>query len=239
MALNQEIKLTSLRLNLDDNISRYYARVAALWAVAVLFFIGASVLFFQAMNTYELVQIRKQDFSDVQTELSYVTTAQTVAEQNVLAYNSLLTRLVPATEDYFSLVASLERLSLRTGIDIARYTIDLPEEGSEVYPLSIVATVPKEDFERFLDTYKYGTGRLVTISTMSYSDTNNSNVRFTMNFYSKDVTTRNISRIASLSMNDIEILQDIVRQIQQSESMANGGQGVPPEQSIVPPDLQN
>lgn len=237
MEPNKQLDLSKLKLDFSDNVSRYYSKVMALWAVALAFLGIAAFLFFQSMDTYALVEIRKQDFDAAQTELSYVTTAQTVAEQNVTAYNTLLSRLVPPTEDYFSVVASMERLSLRTGIEITRYSINLPEDGTEIYPLSIVATIPVEDFDRFLDTYRFGTGRLVTISAMNFSNQASGNVRFTMNFYSKEVTTTNISRIASLSMDDLELLQEIARQIRQSESMANGGDGIPADQSIIPPDL--
>ncbi len=238
MEPNKKLDLKAFQLSMSDNVSRYYGKVIALWAVALVFLGIAAILFFQSMDTYALVEIRKQDFDDAQTELSYVTTAQTVAEQNVTAYNTLLSRLVPPTEDYFSVVASMERLSLRTGIEITRYSINLPAEGSEIYPLSIVATIPVEEFDRFLETYQFGTGRLVTISAMNFTNQSSGNVRFTMNFYSKEVTTTNISRIASLSMDDLDLLDEIARQIRQSESMANGGEGIPADQSIIPPDLQ-
>lgn len=236
MNLNQDLKLT---INLKDNISRYYAGVAAIWAVAVIFFVAFAVLFFFSMNTYNEVQLAKDDLDTKKTEASYITLAEELAQSKVNGYNDLLRLLIPESEDYFSIIASLERMSIRTGLKITRYNLNLPTAGQEKFTLTIVGTVQIDELPRFLNTYKFGTRRLVTIENIQVTNQPENNVRFTMNFYSKPVTGSNFSQVASLSQEDLDIMEQIIAQILVNEALANGGQGVPLEESIVPPELRN
>lgn len=236
MNLNQDLKLS---INLKDNISRYYAGVAAIWAVALIFFVAFAVLFFFSMNTYNEVQLTKDDLDNKKSEASYITLAEELAATKVNGYNALLQRLIPETEDYFSIIASLERMSIRTGLKITRYNLNLPTAGQEKFTLTIVGTVPIEDLPRFLNTYKFGTQRMVTIEAIQITNQPENNVRFTMNYYSKPVTGTNFSQVASLSQEDLTIMEEVIAQILANEALANGGQGVSIEESIVPQELRN
>lgn len=234
MNLNQEISLKSLKVDFKNNVSRYYAIVTIIWILAIIFFTSAGILSFLAYNTYIEKTDRQLTLNSKQGEASYLQTAEEIASEEVDAYNQLLARLVPETEDYFSVIASLERLSLRTGLEISRYALDLPEDGAERFTLSVVGTVPLEDLPRFLDTYKYGTGRLVTIDNIQVTNSAENNVRFNMSFYSKQVDEKTLSRVATLSDEDISLIQEIVTQIQKSEDQANEGRGVDTIESIIP-----
>lgn len=236
MNLNQDLKL---QINLKDNISRYYLGVASIWLLGVLFFIAFAVLFFFSMNTYNQVELAKDELNTKKSEASYITLAEELAADKVQGYNTILQRLIPETEDYFSIIASLERMSLRTGLKVSRYNLSLPTAGQEKFSLAIVGTVSIEELPRFLNTYKFGTQRLVTIDTIQVTNQPENNVRFTMNFYSKPVTGQNFSKVASLSQDDLTVMDEIIAQILTSESLANGGAGVSEQDSIVPSEIRN
>jgi hypothetical protein len=228
----------NVKVNWKDNVQRYWAIVSGIWAFGSIFLILFAIMVFQTLNSYNLTQEASAQRDKLQGEVSYFYLAQQLASSNVDGYNEVLRRLIPESEDYFSIIASLERLSLRTGLKISRYTIDLPENNSDKFTLSIVGTVTPEEFDRFLRTYKFGTGRLVTIENLQITNQTDNNIRLTMNFYSKQVTTSNLVRVGSLSEKDLQLMSEIARTIRESEAQANNGQGVPPGESIVPDSVQ-
>lgn len=221
-------------IDLKNNVVRYYITVGVIWAVGLLFLGVFAFCVFQYFTTRQLTEDARTERNRLEGELSYLNITQE-AIGDVDTYNSILIRLVPESEDYFSIIASLERLSIRTGLQISRYSITLPESGSDKYTMSIVGTIDQSQFPTFLQRYKYGSGRLVTVENMSINTQKENNVRLTLNFYSRKVTTSSINRVGTLTSEDLELMNDIVQRMTVSGALDESNiQEITPENSSLP-----
>ncbi len=211
-----------LKINIDwkNNIVRYKTINGIIVSIAVVFLLLFAYFAYQGITTSQLIEETRQEQTKLQGEISYFNLASKLAANEVEGYNTLLLRLIPEVEDYFSIIASLERLSLYTGLDVSRYSIDLPEQGKDKYTLSIVGTVPQSILPLFLANYQYGTGRLVTIESMTLSDSKENNINLVLSFYSQAVTPSNILKVGSLSQEDIALMKQIQSKMTQGESQA-------------------
>lgn len=214
------MKITKIEIDWKNNSVRYQAVNIAILSIGVIFLLLFAFFTYQIVTTNQFIEETRAQQIKLQGEISYFNLASKLTANDVEAYNSLLLRLIPEVEDYFSIIASLERLSLYTGLDVSRYSIDLPERGSDKFTLSIVGTVPKSILPLFLANYQYGTGRLVTVENMSINNNDENNVNLVLNFYSRPVTTSNILKVGSLSEGDINLMKDIQNKITQGEAQA-------------------
>lgn len=225
-------------IDLKNNVVRYYITVGAIWAAGVVFLIIFAFCVFQYFITRQLTEDSRSERNRLEGELSYLNITQE-AIGDVDTYNNILIRLVPESEDYFSIIASLERLSIRTGLQISRYSITLPESGSDKYTMSIVGTIDQSQFPTFLQRYKYGSGRLVTIENMSVNSQKENNVRLTLNFYSRKVTTSSINRVGTLTSEDLDLMNDIVQRMTISGALEESSiQEITPENSSLPDPVE-
>ncbi len=211
-----------LKINIDwkNNIVRYKTINVIIVGIGMVFLFLFAYFAFQVITTYQLIEETRAQQTKLQGEISYFNLASKLTADDVEGYNTLLLRLIPEVEDYFSIIASLERLSLYTGLDVSRYSIDLPEQGKDKYTLSIVGTVPQSILPLFLQNYQYGTGRLVTIESMTLSDAKENNINLVLSFYSQAVTPSNILKVGSLSQEDVAMMQKIQAKMTQGESQA-------------------
>lgn len=212
-----------MKVNIDwkNNVVQYQTTNIIILAIGAIFLMVFAYFVFQIVTTNQLIEEARQEQTKLQGEISYFNLARQLTQNDVESYNTLLMRLIPEKEDYFSIIASLERLSLYTGLDVSRYSIDLPEQGNDKYTLSIVGTVPKNILPLFLANYQYGTGRLVTIESMTLNDSDENNVNLILNFYAKPVTTSNILKVGSLSQADINLMEGVEEKMTQGESQAS------------------
>ena len=209
-----------IKIDWKNNSTRFQAINISILSVGAIFLMVFAYFVFQVINTNNLIEEARVQQTKLQGEISYFNLARKLTENDVDVYNTLLLRLIPEVEDYFSIIASLERLSLYTGLDVSRYSIDLPDSGSDKFTLSIVGTVPQSILPLFLKNYQYGTGRLVTIENMTITNSSENNVQVVLNFYSREVTTSNLLKVGSLSQDDITLMQGIKEQIEQGEEQA-------------------
>ncbi|MCX7996885.1 MAG: hypothetical protein N2691_04000 [Patescibacteria group bacterium] len=208
------------QINLKDNITRFYVINAVIIGSAVVFSLISLFFVLQIVSLSSKIEDTILQSKRLQSDLSYYDAARKLTSENVEVYNELLRRLIPEKETYFAVISSLESLSIYTGIDVSRYSIDLPPKGSAKYSLSILGTIPVELLPVFLENYQYGTGRLVTVESMSYKDVPENNVRIQLNMYNQDVETDSITRIGSLSRDDIELMQEIQTKITRGAEIA-------------------
>lgn len=209
-----------IKVDLKNNTTRYYTVNGVILAFAA-FFLGLFAFFsFQVVSVNQQIDDARFQRDKLYQEISYFKVARDLATEDVETYNSMLLQLIPEIEDYFSIIASLERLSIYTGIDISRYSISLADANSDKFALSILGTVPPELFQTFLDNYQYGTGRLVTIESISYTTSEQNNVRLTLNLYSRKVTTSNLVRVGSLSREDMDLMTEVQSKMRLGEQRA-------------------
>src|SRR3990170_753339 len=82
--------------------------------------------------------------------------------------NQILTQLIPSEENYFSIVAALEKLSLDTNFIISAYNINVDKSNQEKLSLVIEGEGDPNAFLKFLQEYNYTGGRLITIDQIDF-----------------------------------------------------------------------
>ena len=125
--------------------------------------------------------------------------------------NELLSQLIPSTEDYFSIIAALEKLSQSTGFIITEYSIDPARTTQEKIALNITGFGDSSTFLDFLKNYNISGGRLITIDKISFSDELQSGSEISLNFYSGKSAGQ---PSAGLSKDDEVLLASIIDKIQ-------------------------
>lgn len=97
-----------------------------------------------------------------------------------------LDRLLPETEDYFSIISALENISYQTGFRISSYSVKFDKKKSTKTQLKIEGEGDLDSFLNFLKSYQFKSDRLITINNIKFSSENLTN-SLTLNFYTKEV----------------------------------------------------
>lgn len=222
--LIRQIKMKLNSIDWKNNIVRYNTINAIILSAAGLFLVMFAVFTFLGVTANQSIEDSRLERGKLEGEISYFNLTKKLASEKVESFNNVLLQLIPEQEDYFLLIASIERFSQRTGLKVDTYSVDVPEEGSDKFTMTITGSFAPNQLTRFLENYQYGTGRLVTIENMTLNETNTpergqiADVRMTINFYSRKVSTSNLIRVGSLSQKDIDLMEDI------SAKMARGEQ---------------
>lgn len=140
---------------------------------------------------------------------------KSLTEDQIVAYNQILTSLIPEQEDYFSIIYALETIGSKTGFEIVGYTINLYKASREKISITIEGKGNVQSFLTFLKNYSYMGGRLITSERIEFSGTDFTNTKVALNFYSKQFTF-NESVIPQLSKEDITKLESIKNKVQVS-----------------------
>lgn len=132
--------------------------------------------------------------------------------------NSVLTMLIPSQEDYFSIIAALEKLSLETGFLITSYTINIQKSSEEKLSLVIEGQGDPDAFLRFLQEYNFSGGRLITIDKINFSQEDFSGSKINISVYTRKNSGSNLSKADNIDVNLIEkILEKVNFEIKNDE----------------------
>jgi hypothetical protein len=121
--------------------------------------------------------------------------------------NKFLSLLIPDSEDYFSIIVALERLSLQTHFIIVTYTINLKDSTSLKLSLTINGQGDPDAFLSFLKEYNFSGARLITIDKISYSSQEQKGIELLANFYT--AKTGSLEDVKPLSEEDKELIKTI------------------------------
>jgi Tfp pilus assembly protein PilO len=215
-----QLKLSNI--DWKNNIVRYNLINSIILSAAGICLVAFAVYTYLAVSASQGIEDARQERSKLEGEISYFNLTKKLASDKVEGYNTLLLQLIPEQEDYFLLIASIERFSQRTGLKVDTYSVDVPKEGSDKFTMTITGSFAPNQLQRFLDNYQFGTGRLVTIENMSLTQNPNAtiqplDVRMTINLYSRKVSTSNLIRVGSLSQKDIDLMESISEKMKAGE----------------------
>ncbi len=85
-----------------------------------------------------------------------------ITNDDLKKYLSFLNKLIPNSEDYFSLIYTLEKISQKTNFIINSYNVSLKQSSANKLKLTITGIGDRTTFMDFLKTYSFSGGRLVT-----------------------------------------------------------------------------
>lgn len=193
-----------------DNFTKSLLREKVLYFVSFAVFLLILIFFIPSqIADYENLSHK---IDDVKIEISKlekkdaVIRSYSVDEVNKLI--EVLNRLVPQSEDYFSIFQTLDKLSADTGFKIVSYSIGLSEGNSGKISLSIGSEGTPDSLLNFLERYQYEGGRLITMDSIKFQP-NTSLSRLAVNLYSKDIKVRGSQTIPKIDQKIIDEVRKI------------------------------
>lgn len=121
-------------------------------------------------------------------------------------YNQVLGMLVPESEDFFSIIYTLQQLSQQSGLKIEDYVVSIGRSTNQKTSITITYVDDQASFMKFLDLYQYSGGRLVTIPKINWKSDSSGKTKVVLNFYSKGYFPSNeqVFKISKVEQNKVK-----------------------------------
>jgi len=127
-------------------------------------------------------------------------------------YNQILGMLVPESEDFFSIIYTLQQISQQSGLIIENYVVSIGRSTNQKTSISITYVNDQTSFMKFLDLYQYSGGRLVTIPKINWKSDSSGKTKVLLNFYSKGYVPTN-GQVFKISKAEQNKVKDILSKI--------------------------
>lgn len=126
--------------------------------------------------------------------------------------NQVLSQLIPAKEDYFSIIAALDKLSLQTNFIVTAYNIVVDKSTTEKLAILIEGQGDPNSFLEFLQEYNFSGGRLITIDKIEFRQEAFTGAKVSINVYTgKANETRAIAKLDDVNS---ELVERILQKVQ-------------------------
>lgn len=99
----------------------------------------------------------------------------------------LLNTLIPNSEDYFSIIYALDKLSQDTGFIITSYTVNMNASTNNKLSLTVGGVGDTTKFFDFLKNYNFSGGRLITSNNIELDAQTSDQTKIDLTFYNKKV----------------------------------------------------
>lgn len=120
-----------------------------------------------------------------------------------------LNRLLPSTEDYFSIFNSLEVMGANTGVTFTSFSSPFSGTSTDGVLVSAEATGTVSSFLNFLEQYQLAGTRVATIEDITINPPISSAI-FRLKFHSKAVSTNGMSNtVPVINQKMVQLLQKI------------------------------
>lgn len=104
---------------------------------------------------------------------------------------NFLNILIPNSEDYFSLIYALEKLSQKSNFVITSYVVNVGESTQEKLRISVTGVGNSQSFVDFLKDYNFSGGRLITSDKVQLDPNFSGSLIIDLTFYSKKTESGN------------------------------------------------
>ena len=196
-------KNNSLKFLMQEHMSVLIV-YAVLRFLAFFAFLGVKGYF----DTKESLASLTLDVNALNAKATIIKTNSGMVKENIDEYNQILGRIIPDTEDFFSIIAALENLSQNTGFRIIRYNINLSASNREKLALIVEGDGDADSFLKFLEDYPFSGGRLATSEKLEFATTEVGKIKLSLNFYHKKSPSNN-QPVAAFTAKDIALMEDI------------------------------
>ena len=189
-----------MKINLDYQIKRLL-RENLLYIVA--FFTLVLILFFVVflyVNQYNenvkkinSLEAEIEEYNKKRELLDFKN--QVVSNEVDLDYvNGVLTQLIPTKEDYFSVIAALENLSVQTNFIITSYNIIVGSSTPEKLAIIIEGQGDPNTFLEFLKEYNFAGGRLITADKIEFTQEAFTGAKVNISVYAGKPSSTKVSK---------------------------------------------
>ncbi|MCL4375008.1 hypothetical protein M1523_04075 [Patescibacteria group bacterium] len=205
------IKIFGIEINLGSKDD-----VTTLITVAV-FIVIAGLFFFSLkgyLETSDQIMRSQSETSDLHNRVNNIDTNMKVVDpKQIDLYNRVLGMLIPDSEDYYSIINALETISLQSGFVITNYTIDAGALSQEKVTLKVEGVGDSQAFTEFLQSYQFGSGRLITNEKVEFVTAGLTSMKLSLNFYNQKYTSPQDSTMSHLTVHDRNNLMKIIQKI--------------------------
>ncbi len=153
----------------------------------------------------------QQNTHDLQKQISSLNVLSS-STQNLKDVAAFLNTLIPDSEDYFSIIYTLDNLSRETGFTIVGYSIDLSRLTKGQLQLVITGVGSRDSFLKFLKDYNYNGGRFITSDKIELSQQTAGQFKVNTTFYSQKLNPSTINTI-TLSPVSLQQLTDLQQKV--------------------------
>lgn len=212
---------------LQENI--FYIVLCVVFSVLIVGYIPYSIYLLSQTNQKN--DVIRTEIAQLQQKHDQVVS---FAPDEIDSLVSTLNTLVPSTEDYFSILHTLEVLSIKSGFIISSYKVAVGKTPSSAIKLSIIGEGSSDQVLAFLNEYRTSGGRLITIEKIEYSPIA-PKVTLTLSFYAHNYKGSDVKDITQLNATTIQKINIIGTQtgtsseplIQESESSSESAVIIP------------
>jgi len=161
----------------------------------IFYIIGNIFIFLLIIVT---IKIGVTEIADYKTKIDLLKVENTELMNKVTFMNStipepdkldddvkFLNTLIPNTEDYFSIIYALEKLSQKTNFIITNYTVNVGTSTSEQLRITVTGVGNSQSFIDFLKDYNFSGGRLITSDKIQLDPNFAGSLIINLTFYSK------------------------------------------------------
>jgi len=174
-------------------------------AIVVLFLLIFSIRNYQVLKD-EITSVSSET-NKLKSRVDILKKGKTLAENEIDEINQLFSILIPDTEDFFSIIYALEKISQESGFNIDEYNINFGSTAERTL-ISISGTGNINSFMNFLKSYQFAGGRFATSESIDFSNSKFSSANVNLFFYSKKVTIDTELK-SEMTDSDIEFIRKI------------------------------
>ncbi len=187
--------------------------ILAFVSILIAIFFSIFFLITKSAKNNEDVQRTRSEIADLRSKIDLVKLKDQLKLEglDIDEINKILVGLVPESEDYFSIITALEKISLETGFFITEYQVNLNSSKATNLSLKIYGMGDNDAFLEFLRNYNFAGGRLVTINQIDFSNKSEKGNMLNLSFYSGK-PLGGASKI-SVTAKDKELLKKIISKV--------------------------
>lgn len=192
----------------------YYFRIKEHLTTLVAVLITVIILILTLLSVFKYLKLRKNqeklsaETADLKNKVDLLQKNQALLMADVDDFNQILATLIPDKEDYFTMIAALEKISLETGFITSGYAIDLSSSEQSRTQVVVEGEGNLDVFLNFLKNYHFLGGRLITIDKVDYSFGGPTKTKVNLAFYCKKTSSDSWSNL-KVSPQDLALISSI------------------------------
>lgn len=188
-------------------IQDHFSSIIVLMIIPVLIFfviLSANSYF----DTKTKVQAFTEENNKLEKDLTIIKLSNQTLRNDIDQFNQMLSTIIPESEDYFSIILALERISQETGFIVYKYNINLLNTSKERISLIVEGDGDANSFLKFLNEYQFSGGRLITNERIEFTTNDVGKIKLSLNFYHAKIPSTK-KTLTLIPQKDIELMRRI------------------------------
>ena len=161
----------------------FYILISILLVISV--FVIPSIMFNTYSKNSDNISQLKKELQEINSKKNALAFLSSTNSKNIDEYFNLVSSLIPESENYFTIIYSLNNLSKLTNFNITSYALNLKESTNNKISIQVTGVGNQQEFLNFLKEYNLGGGRLITAEEIKLNSEEFTGITLKLNFYSQ------------------------------------------------------